>query len=641
MLDLMRRKKRLKVILWVVIFSLALGMLLFFVPGINMGNVTTDNSAATVDGQAIPIREFAIAYNRMVKRYSDGGKNKTDPETLKAIGLPSQVLQELITSKILEETARHMGLDVTTNEVGHAIETYPYFQENGNFIGVERYKDLLASNDLGVEDFERSLRQSQLIGKLRSIIADSVEISDKDLREEFSRSNETAEVYYAILKKPDYRALVKPTEAELHAYFDAHKSSYQIKEKRKAQYLLILIAPLLSGINVTDQDIRDEWDRSPHEETVEAAHILFRIEDPSKDAEVKAKAEEVLKKLRNGADFATLAKQYSQDTTSAAQGGYLGSFQRGQMVKEFEDAAFALKPGETSGLVRTEYGYHIIRVLRHNMPDFESSRLQLMMAVRNRKAQELVKEKAEEAEQLLLKNKDLNLAAKSLGVPAEVKDTDLFTRDDTSFGLFGSQALRDEVFKLKAINDIGQPVEHPLGLAIPKLTEVQMPKPGDFALSRNQVEKDYIDTKATELMEAAAKKLSDTARAQGSLEKAAKAMGLTVKTSQPFNISGTPDSEIGANTPFNRVAFDLQPGGVSAPIPLSENAAVLQVKSRSPFDEAAFQKEKPALKARLLQSKQELYFQDYVRKVTEELEKAGKIRINEKALDEVTQRRYY
>ena len=641
MLDLMRRKKRLKVILWIVIFSLALGMLLFFVPGVNIGNVTTDNSAATVDGQAIPIREFALAYNRTVKRYSDGGKNKMDAETLKAMGVPRQVLDEMINSRVLEMTAKRLGVDVSGSEVRRAIETYPYFQDQGKFIGVERYKDVLASNDLSVEDFERDFRQSLVINKLRAIVTDSLDVSDRELREEFSRTNEKAEVYYTILKKSDYKGLVKPAEADLRTYFEAQKAAYQIKEKRKAQYLLIPVAQLLPGINVTEQEIQDEWNKRPHEDTVEAAHILFQVSDKSKEAEAKTKAEDVLKKLNAGGDFATLAKQYSQDTGSAPQGGYLGAFKRGQMVKEFEDAAFSLKAGETSGLVRSQYGYHIIRVMRHETPEFESSRPQLMMAVRIQKAQELAKEKADAAVQLLQKNKDLSAAAGNLGVAAEIKETALFTKDDSSFELFGSQALRDEVFALKEINAIGKPVEHPLGLAIPKLTEVQMPRPGDFALSRSQVEKDYADAKATELMQEAARKLSEAARAQGSLEKAAKGMGLSVKTSQPFNISGTPDPEIGSDTPFNRAAFNLQPGGVSGPVPMSENAAVLQVKSRSPFDEAAFQKGKAELKAKMLQSSQEAYFQDYIRRISEDLQKAGKIRINPQALDEVGRRTYY
>jgi peptidyl-prolyl cis-trans isomerase D len=169
---------------------------------------------------------------------------------------------------------------------------------------------------------------------------------------------------------------------------------------------------------------------------------------------------------------------------------------------------------------------------------------------------------------------------------------------------------------------------------------VQLPKPGEFAQFKSQVEKDYIDSKAKELLQVESKKLSAAARKQGSLEKAAKELGLSVKTSQPFNISGTPDPEIGSNPSFNKAAFDLQPGGVSDPLPLLDNEAVLQVKSRSPFDEAGYQKQKAGLKTKLLQSSQDAYFQEYVRKVTEELEKAGKIRINPKALEELPKSNY-
>jgi peptidyl-prolyl cis-trans isomerase D len=635
MLDIMRRKKRLKIILWLVIFSLALGMLLFFVPGINIGNVTTDTSAATVDGQTIPMNDFVSAYRRVVKQYSNRGKNKVDAETLKAMGVPKQVLDELVTERVLQTVAKRFGIDVTENEVRRAIETYPSFQDQGKFIGIERYKALLAANDLSVEEFEKSMRQSQIARKLRAIITDSLDVSERELRDEFSNSNQQTQVYYTILKKADFTKRVKPTEAELRAYFDGHKASYQIKEKRRAQYLLIPIMPILPAVTATEQEIMDAWNQKPHDETVDAAHILFRVEDESKDAEVKAKAESILKKAKAGENFSDLARKNSQDTGSASQGGYLGPFQRGQMVKEFEDAAFAMNAGEISGLVRSQYGYHIIKVMRRETPTLELSRRLLEADIRIKKAQEIARKKAEEAALLAEKNKDLNLAAKDLGVAVEIKETPLFQKDDASVERDAPQALRDEVFRMKDINSIGKVVEHTVGFAVPKLIEVQMAKPGDFAQFRGQVEQEYIDSKAKELLQAEAKKLSDAARGQGSLEKAAKQMGWSVKTSQSFNISGTPDPEIGANPAFNNVAFELQPGDVSDPLPLLDNQAVLQVKSRSPFDEPAFQKEKAQLRTKLLQASQDMYFQDYVRKVTEELEKAGKIRINSKALEDL------
>jgi len=636
MLDIMRRKKRLKIILWLVIFSLALGMLLFFIPGMNMGMVATDNSAASVDGQVIPMQEFAEAYRRVVRNYTNGGKNRVDPEMLKTIGLPKQVLDSLVTEKVIQRTAKNLGIDVTADEVRQAVETYPYFQDQGKFIGIERYKALLASNDISVPDFEQDVRNEQLVKKVREVITDSMSVSDRELRDEFARTNQQTVVEYVLFKKDDFKKQVKPTEAELRAYFDGHKDSYKVKEKRRIQYLLVPASKIISTVKVTEPEILAAWNQRSHEEIVEAAHILFRIPDPSKEAEVKAKAESVLKQVKAGRDFAALAKKYSEDTGSAAHGGVLGPIRRGQMgTKEFEDAAFSLKAGETSDLVRSAAGYHIIKVLSRVTPTLASSRDSIIAEIQSKKAMEIAKQAAEQAATMAQKQKDLSLVAKSLGVAAEIKETPPFEKDDNPFELGISQAMRDMAFELKEINSVGNAVEHTIGYAVPKLLEVQMPRPGDFAEFRSQVEKDFIESKAKELLQADAKKLSEEAGKQGNLEKAAKGMGLAVKTSQPFSISGTPDSEIGANPTFTQAAFDLAQGGVSSPIPLLDNEAVMQVKSRSSFDDAVFLKQKASLKDKLLEANQDPYFQDYIRKATEELEKAGKVRVNPKALEQI------
>jgi len=526
-----------------------------------------------------------------------------------------------------------MGVDVTPEEVRQVVENTPSLQDQGKFIGVEQYKALLAANNLSVTEFEEDVRISQLVRKLQAIVTDSINVSESEIRDEFARNNQLAIVDFVLLKKDDLKKNVKPTEADLKAYFDAHKTAYKMKEKRRAQYLLIPIAPLLSSAGVTEQEILTEWNQRPHQETVEAAHILLKVDDPAKEAEVKARAESILKQVKAGQDFAALAKKYSEDPGSASQGGLLGPFQRGQMVKEFENAAFSLKVGEVSGLVQSQYGFHIIKALRHETPTLESSRPGLIANIQMRKAKELAKQKAEQAAAQVLKQSDLVQVAKGIGMGAEVKEIPPMKNDDNPYDFNISGELRDEIFKLKQINSTGKAVEHQLGYAIPKLLEVQMPRPGELGENKAQIEKDYLDAKAKELMQASAKKLAEEAVKQGSLEKAAKSMGLTAKTSQPFNISGSPGPEIGANVTFTKAAFDLAPGAVSAPVSVLDNEAVMQVKSRSPFDEAAYQKQKSGLRDKLLESSQEPYFQDYVRKQMESMEKAGKIKINQKALD--------
>lgn len=633
MLDLMRRQKRLKLILWVVIAGLALGMLLFFVPGVDMGSVETTNTIASVDGKDIPVRAFSSLYRRTVERISSGSRGKVDLETLKAMGVPNQVLDDLIKSEVIRSLAERMGIGITENEIRRAVETNPNFLDNGKFIGLERYKELLAQNNYSVSDFEADIARISLAGKLHAVITASIEVSERELRDAYARGSQKTQVDYVLLKKDDFTKRVKPTPSDLQSYFGANKDSYRIKEKRRAQYLLVPISPFLPSIKITDQEIASEWGKRSHEEMVEAAHILLLVKEPSQDAAVKQQAEKVLKLAKAGEDFAGLARKFSEDTGSSSQGGYLGPFSKGQMVPEFEQAAFSLKSGETSGLVRTQYGYHIIKVLRHETPTLESSRAELTAAILQRKSQDMAKQKAEEIAAAALKQKDLKLAAANLGIVSEVRETGLFQNEDNPFERGISEALRDEIFAMKEINTIGKAVEHPMGYAVPKLLEVQMPRPGTFAEFQAQIEKDYIEYKAKELVQAEAARLSEEARKQANLEKAAKAFGWSVKKSQEFTISGTPDPEIGANTPFNKAAFDLEPGAVSTPQPVLDNVAVFQVKARSPFNEAEFEKQKPALRGQLLQSLQDPYFQEYLRRKQEEMDKAGKIRIHAKVLD--------
>jgi peptidyl-prolyl cis-trans isomerase D len=638
----MRRKKRLKMVLWVVIFALSLGMLLFFVPGQNLGTSGMESTAATVAGEEIPMQELVDAYRRLLENYSRGGRSRIDTELAKTLGLNRQTLDGLIQERVVEYAARQLGLSVSTQEIRQAVQSNPNLQDRGAFIGVERYRALLAANNLTVTQFEEGIRKNLLAKKAHHVISDALDVTEAQLREEFTHTTQETQVSFAIVKKEDFKKKVSPTDAELRAYFDANKEPYKIPEERRAQYLLLSTANLAPTMSVTPQEVLDEWARQPKEEKVDASHILIAVKDPSKDAEARAKAAGILKRVKAGEDFAELARKYSEDPGSKAKGGNLGPFGRGIMAKEFEDTAFKLKPGEISDLVKTSFGYHIIKVISHTTPTLESERASLERAVRERKAGEIMKQKAEEADRLAEKQKDLSALAKALNMPADVRETGFMSRtsDPASGGISG--AMLDEIFKLKEINAVGKSVEHPMGYAIPKLIAVNLPKPPEFAQARASVEKDYIEKKSGELAKAEAQRLSDEASKAGDLEATAKKFGLTTKTPSPFKRDASADPDVAGASQFSSVAFERPVGQVSSPIPFDDGKGfiVLQVKSRTPFDEAAFNKQKSDLRERLLLNTRDIYFEEYIRQMTEALKNAGKIRINQNALDQVIQVRY-
>ena len=643
MLDLMRRKKRLKAVLWLVIISLGLGMLLLFIPGQNVGTGGFDTSAASVDGESITMKEYYDAYRRTLESYSAGGRNKTDPETLKSLGLNRQTMESLINLRVVEYAAKKLGLATSPDEVRQAVETHPSFQDKGVFIGVQRYKEVLAGNNINVTEFENGMRQMLLARKLRNVIGDSMQVSEREIREEYARPIQEAQVSFAIFKKDDYKKKVNPAESDLRAYYDTNKSTYFRSEERRTQLLIISMMAISPTIAVSENEIQEAWKKQGRQETVDASHILFEVKDPAQEAEVKAKAEEVLKKAKAGEDFAALATKYSEDTNSAKQGGSLGSFPRGRMVKEFEDVAFALKPEEISGLVRTQFGFHIIKVIRHDIPSLESSRAALLRSTQLEKASDLAKKKAAEAQKLSETQKDLNAVAKALNIPAEVKETGFIAKNADPFSAGISPNLLEEIFKLKDINSTGAATVHPQGFAIPKLLEVRLPKPLDFAEARSSVEKDYVEAKAAELMQGDAKRLSEEAAKVQDLEKAAKQFGLSVKLTASFKRDGSPDPDISSASQFNSVAFEIPVGSMSSPISLEggNRLVVFQVKSRTPFDEAAYLKQREDTRERMLGTWRDAYFQEFIQQLTDSLEKAGKIRINPQALEQVAQSRYY
>jgi peptidyl-prolyl cis-trans isomerase D len=635
MLDLMRRKKRLKLILWLVIAALALSMLIFFVPGTNMsGFFDSPGVVASVEGRDISAQDFSRMYRRVANNIRTA--NNIDEETMRAMGLPNQVLNELINYEVMEVLAKRFGITLTEQELFRALENNPNLQVNGKFIGVESYKALLAQNGYTAAQFERELRRLRLQDKVRDFVTSTVRVTDQELRDSYQLSTEKIQVDYVLLKKDDFKKRVKPSPEDIAAWFNDHKDSYTVKEKRKAEYLLIPYMQFVSQVEVTEDDILREWSSVPHEEMVDAAHILLLVNDSSEDAEVKKKAEEVLKLAQSGQDFAELARKYSDDSGSAEQGGYLGPFTRGQMVPEFEAAAFALKPGELSGLVRSQYGYHIILSLGYQNPTLESSREQLSATARDRKLSELVQKKAEEAGAVAAKQADLKEAAKNFDFTVEIRETGLWSKDEALLNTEMSPDMVDEIFSLREVGAVGKPVDHALGMAVPRLAQVELPRPGTLDEFRQQTEADYIEAKAKELMDAEAQKLSAEGVKQANLTAAAKVQGFSVKTSQEFTRNGTPDTEIGSNSAFNQAAFALETGAVSAPQPVLDNTVVFQVKSRSPFDEAAFEKQKIALRTQLLENRQDTYFEEFFNRAREEMTRLKKITISQNALEQAS-----
>ena len=367
MLDRMRRHKG-----WLK-WSLALVVLAFIVlyfpefVGPTQTLRPSGDRIATIDSRYVTVADFRRRYMAQVQAYrSSYGGNLTD-ELLQQMQVPQQVLQQMIQEKAeLAEAERH-GITVTDAELGAQIMAIPGLQENGQFIGEQRYRQLLLQQNppMTVDEFERSVRESMMLDKFRAGLTEWMSVADAELEREYKRRNEKVTLDVVAVLSDNFKTQVTPTDAEIAAHFDANKETYRVPDRRKIRYVRVNPAELAAKIAIPRADVERTYNERigtySTPEQIRASHILLTTEGKD-DAAVRAEAEKVLKEAQSGADFAALAKKYSQDESNAQNGGDLDYFSRGRMVPDFENAAFALKPGEISNLVKTEFGYHIIKL---------------------------------------------------------------------------------------------------------------------------------------------------------------------------------------------------------------------------------------------------------------------------------------
>lgn len=575
-------------------------------------------------------------------------------------GFPSQFLpflmqraaDQLIMQKAMIAEAHRMGFKVTDEELRDELQHGPFAQvlfPNGSFAGQETYENFLQQQfNLSVSQFERLLKSDLLIRKLRATVEGPISISDQDIADAYQRENTKVKFDYAVLTLEDVEKQIHPTEAELKGYFDKNKQAYAnaIPEKRSARYVVIDTAKLQRQVQVTPQELQAYYNQHQDQyrvpEQVNVRHILIKTPAPGPDGKVdekaaqaaKQKAEDILKQIQNGADFAELAKKYSEDPGSKDKGGSIGWIQRGQTVPEFEQAAFSLGKGQTSGLVRSTFGFHIIRVedkQQAHVKPLEEVKAQIEPALAAQKVSTQVDALANKVENQA-RAQGLDKAAKDNGL--EVLSAGPFARTDSVPGLGNAPEFMSSVF---AAHDKNPPemVHVPQGYVIYQVTQVEPARTPSFDEIRARVEQDYKGERARTMLAQKTQELSDKARSMHDLKKAAKEVGAQVKASELVGVnSQVPD--IGALTGPAAAIFDMKKGDISGPIATGRAGVVASLleKQEPPPEQLAAAKDR--LREQLLQEKRNQYLEVFVANLRDRMEKDGKIRINQQEMKRIT-----
>ena len=541
MFDLFRsRDKAVRILLGGLLVLVAFSMLTYLVPNYNTGSTGSDTVVAEVGKDTITLAET----QRLIQATVRG--RQLPPEILPTY-IP-QMVEQMVTERAMAMEAERLGLQVTDAEMADAIrQMVPSLFPDGKFVGKEAYASMLAQQNMTIDQFESDLRRQVAITRLRDIALEGIIVTQAEIEAAFRKKNEKIKVEFVRLTADKYKAESQPTEQEIEAFFKANTSRYTAPEKKNLTLLIADQAKMEAAATPTDADLQrmysqnQEAFRTP--ERVKARHILLKTQGKpaSEEAAIKAKGESLLKQIKGGADFAKLAKENSDDTGSAVNGGELGDWiTHGQMVPEFDKAIFSLKPGETSDLVKTVYGYHIVQTLARQdagVRSFAEVKGELAAQWKKQRVNDLMQMASDKAQAALQKD-PTHPEKVAADFNMQVVRVDNYVPGMQIADLGPSADFESAVASLKK-GEVSQPVTAGNKLAIAVVNDVIPPHPSTLAEVHNQIRDLMVQNRSTAAVQKHASELVEKAKAMGGdLAKAAKSMGLETKTSNEVDRAG-------------------------------------------------------------------------------------------------------
>ena len=642
-----------KIVLGGLLLIVCVMMIITLVPGGMFGDyfgrdISTAGVVAKVGADEITVQEVAQRA-RMIGRQQFRGN--VPPSILPF--LMQRAADSMITQGAISYEAERMGLGVSDSELVdflHQGQFGQVFFPDGKFIGQQQY-ELFVQNqfNLGVAQFEKELKDQLAQQKLLTAISAAATVSNREIEEQVKKDATKVKFDYAILTLDAVKKQVKVTDIELKAFYEQNKQQYvnSIPEKRKARYVIIDNAKVAASVPVSQADLQAYYNQHQDDyripETVTVRHILIKTPTPDANGKVdqkgvdaaKAKAEDVQKQLKSGADFGDLAKKYSDDPGSAQEGGLLPPITRGRTVPEFEQAAFNTPKGQTTDIIRTSYGFHIIRVedkQTARMKPLDEVKVQIEPAVKQQKTAVAAQNLANSV-QSTARTAGLDKAAAEKGLT--VTSTELIAQNDPLPGVGTAQELSNSLFAAKKGDPPAQ-AQTPQGYAIFQVTEIEPPQTPTFEEVKAKVEDQFKQQRAQMLLTQKTQELADRAHAEHDLKKAAKEVGATVKTSDLVNATAqVPD--VGAMSGPANVAFNLEVGQISGPLQggMGSGFVLSVIDKQQPSPEEAKATWDRA-KDSLLDQKRQVLEGLYVQNLRDKLEKDGTIKVNKKEMERIS-----
>ena len=622
------RNRWVKITMSVILLIICVTMVITLVPGLGgFSGATNPDSVATVGGQDIGSQELQQQLDQQTRGASI-------PQALKGL-YARQVLDQMIFQRALEIEAQRLGIRVTPQEETERIKQILPGAWSGDTWLKDRYvSEVQTRTGMSVPQFETIIHDGMLQEKFRQLVTDGITVTPQEIQQEFRRRNEKVQIEYALIKPSEIAATIHPSDSELAAYFAKNSSRYQVPEMRSARYALLDLNALRQKTRIPDSDIEAYYnshlDQYKVEDRAHVEHILFKTigKTDAEVTEIRQQAEDVLNKIKHGANFEDMAKKYSEDDATKPKGGDLGWIVKGQTVPAFQQAAFSLPKGTVSDLVKTEYGFHIIKVL-----DRETAHTKPLAEVRDQIVPLLLNDKMRQQSDTITdqmaaavrqsNRQSLDDIARKFNLTVGVTPPAPVT---APVGVLGSSPeVHQVLFQLRP-GELSEPISLENGVAILTVKDIQPAHQGALAEVHDRVLSDFQQDKSLELARQKADELSREVQSGQPFDKAAQSLDLTTKTPDAFARTGSvPD--VGAAT-FLDAAFTMPVGQVSKPTSISGDWLVYRVVSHQPANPVELATQTQDIESQLMQSKQTAAFDAFHTALEDSLRKEGKITIN-------------
>lgn len=614
---------------WGVKLAFGIIIIVFVFWGIGASTGPT-GIVATVNGKNITELEFRRAYAQLEQNIKSSFPDMT-PEMLQSLGLEQQVLQSLVVRKLIEAEAARTGIDVSPYDLRRAIEVLPYFQDKNGKFDADLYLSTLKDAGRSASQFEDDIRQDLLPQKFQTLMTAGAYASPETARRIFDYQQEQRKVNYVLFPAEKHRADAAPTDADIDKAYQERAQLYAVPPRIRLEYVALNPAEMGDASAITDEAVVAAYEARLAQfslpERVRARHILITVPENAAPAEVK-KAEDTVKaieaRIRGGEDFAAVARETGQDGT-AADGGDLGWFARTQMVPQFADAAFALKPGEMSGPVRSPFGFHLIKVEEHQAAatrPLEDVKEELRAALATEEASQGLQDKADAVLATAMGGKSMADAAVSAGLTA--KDTGLVTADELGkvLGLRASDV--QTVMGTPAGGVVDTALAADGGLLVVRVAESlpQMTRPLD------EVREELVATLTREKARKLAQDEAEQARKAFADGKPGGELAAEVVLSEPFGRQGyVPGLGMGMDLVQTVFALPAKTAGngtwLDKAFTVDDGAVLVSLAEVTPPDDAVWQAASAMQEQQMRSDRASMMFQAYLF----QLNKDAKIRI--------------